>query len=228
MAFINYNPPQSPYLDIVYYDDTVLVVDKPAWILSVRGRGEAHQDSIQKRVNTVFPNAYVVHRLDMATSGLLVLAMHKAASADLGQQFANRQTHKIYYARILGQPAQQKGECTQPLIVDWPNRPKQKVCYEQGKPSLTEFEVIQQDTQTSLVKLVPKTGRSHQLRVHMQAFGHPILGDRLYSDANTREGIDRLHLHASELGFTHPETKKWMQFESKHPFSKEPAVSFLV
>ncbi len=221
MTFFNYQPPLEPYLKIIYRDDDILVVDKPAWILSVRGRGKAHQDSIQKRVNTVFPTAYIVHRLDMATSGLMVLAMHKEASANLGKQFADRRTHKIYYARVLGHPRDNEGNCDAPLIVDWPNRPKQKVCYETGKPSLTQFRVISRDNKTSLVKLEPKTGRSHQLRVHMLSLGHPILGDRLYSTEASRVGIERLHLHASELGLFHPTTNKWIEFTSEHPFANE-------
>lgn len=221
MAYFNYQPPLEPYLSIIYRDDDILVVDKPAWILSVRGRGEAHQDSIQKRVNTVFPTAYIVHRLDMATSGLMVLAMHKEASANLGKQFADRQTHKVYYARILGHPKNDEGFCDEPLIVDWPNRPKQKVCYDSGKPSLTHYNVVSRDKKTSLIRLDPETGRSHQLRVHMLSLGHPILGDRLYAPEASRVGIDRLHLHASELGFSHPATNVWLTFTSKHPFAKE-------
>jgi tRNA pseudouridine32 synthase/23S rRNA pseudouridine746 synthase len=223
MAFFNYQPPMVPYLKIIYQDDDILVVDKPAWILSVRGRGDAHQDSIQKRVNTVFPQAYIVHRLDMATSGLMVLAMHKTASTNLGKQFAERNTHKIYYARVLGHPIEDEGVCDAPLIVDWPNRPKQKICYQTGKASLTHYRVISRDDKTSLVRLEPKTGRSHQLRVHMLSLGHPILGDRLYSSEASRIGIERMHLHAGELGLTHPATNDWLEFTSEHCFADEPA-----
>jgi tRNA pseudouridine32 synthase/23S rRNA pseudouridine746 synthase len=225
MAFIDYQPPMTPYLEIVYRDDDVLVINKQPWILSVRGRGEAHQDSIQKRVNTVFPTAYIVHRLDMATSGLLVLALHKEASAQLGDQFAQRRTHKTYYARVLGQVKKDEGECREPLIVDWPMRPKQKVCYEQGKQALTHYEVVQRDADSTLLKLVPHTGRSHQLRVHMQALGHPIVGDRLYAPDASRSGIERMHLHATELGFYHPRSNEWMQFKAPHPFADEPLIS---
>ena len=223
MAFFNYQPPMVPYLKIIYQDDDILVVDKPAWILSVRGRGDTHQDSIQKRVNTVFPQAYIVHRLDMATSGLMVLAMHKTASTNLGKQFAERKTHKIYYARVLGHPIKDEGVCDAPLIVDWPNRPKQKICYQTGKASLTHYRVISRDDKTSLVRLEPKTGRSHQLRVHMLSLGHPILGDRLYSSEASRIGIKTMHLHAGELGLTHPKTHQWIEFTSEHCFSDEPA-----
>ena len=225
MAFLNYHPPTDPYLAIRYYDDAIIVVDKPAWILSVRGRAPEHQDSIQARITSVFPTAHIVHRLDMATSGLLVIAMNKAASAHLGNQFAARETHKLYYARVIGHPAHSQGQCEAPLIVDWPNRPKQKVCHTQGKPALTDYVCERQDTHTSLMRLTPQTGRSHQLRVHMQHIGHPILGDRLYSAPETYAGIERMHLHATELGFAHPTTGEWMQFTSAHPFAQEPALN---
>jgi tRNA pseudouridine32 synthase/23S rRNA pseudouridine746 synthase len=213
----------TPYLDILYQDEDVLVVNKPAGILSVRGKAPEHQDSIQMRVNTVFPEARIVHRLDMATSGILVLAMHKAANQHLSAQFAARKTQKRYFARVLGHITQDHGECDQPLIVDWPNRPKQKVCYETGKPALTRYEVLQRDTYSSLVELNPVTGRSHQLRVHMLSLGHPILGDRLYSEPETRTHVTRLYLHAAELGFYHPSSERWMAFAQPHPFAEEPS-----
>ncbi|MCP3428347.1 RluA family pseudouridine synthase [Opacimonas viscosa] len=222
MAILNYQPPMTPYLDFLYQDEHVIVVNKPAGILSVRGRAANHQDSIQKRINDVFPEARIVHRLDMATSGILVLAMHKSANQHLSNQFAERKTQKRYFARVLGLVKDDEGECNEPLIVDWPNRPKQKVCYETGKRALTRYTVLQRDDYSTLVELKPVTGRSHQLRVHMLSLGHPILGDRLYSEEHTRQHVNRLHLHAAELGFYHPATEQWMSFTQAHPFSSEP------
>ena len=225
MAIINYQPPRVPFLDILYQDEDVIVLAKAAGLLSVRGRADNHQDSLQKRVTDVYPLARIVHRLDMATSGIIVMAMHKPANQHLSDQFAQRKTQKRYFARVLGKMESTDGEITAPLTVDWPNRPKQKVCHETGKASLTRYKVISVDEHTTLVELHPVTGRSHQLRVHMLSIGHPILGDRLYTDPDTRIGIERLWLHAAELGFYHPTSEKWMQFAIPHPFVTEPTIT---
>lgn len=227
MAILNYQPPTDPFLDILHQDEDIIVLAKPPGLLSVRGRAANHQDSLQKRVTDVYPNARIVHRLDMATSGIIVMAMHKSANQHLSAQFAERKTQKRYFARVLGQMSVSEGEITAPLIVDWPNRPKQKVCYETGKKSLTHFKVVEVGEKTTLVELHPVTGRSHQLRVHLLSIGHPILGDRLYTEADTREGVTRLWLHAAELGFYHPTTAQWMQFAIEHPFAIEPQLSGL-
>ncbi len=223
MAILNYQPPMVPFLDILYQDEDVIVLAKPPGLLSVRGRADNHQDSLQKRVCDVYPLARIVHRLDMATSGIIVMAMHKSANQHLSAQFAARKTQKRYFARVIGKMREMEGEITAPLIVDWPNRPKQKVCYESGKASLTRYNVISIGEKTSLVELHPITGRSHQLRVHLLSIGHPILGDRLYTSQASREGVERLWLHAAELGFYHPVTEKWMQFKIPHPFIDEPS-----
>ena len=227
MAILNYQPPTDPFLEILHQDEDIIVLAKPPGLLSVRGRAKDHQDSLQKRVTDVYPNARIVHRLDMATSGIIVMAMHKTANQHLSAQFAERKTQKRYFARVLGQMSAMEGEITAPLIVDWPNRPKQKVCYETGKKSLTRFKVIEVGEKTTLVELHPVTGRSHQLRVHLLSIGHPILGDRLYTEESTREGVTRLWLHAAELGFYHPTSMQWLQFAIEHPFAVEPQLTGL-
>ncbi|GGW80086.1 bifunctional tRNA pseudouridine(32) synthase/23S rRNA pseudouridine(746) synthase RluA [Alteromonas halophila] len=214
-----YNPPPSPLLPIIYQDDDILVVDKPSGLLSVPGRRAAHYDSMATRAQRVFPTASIVHRLDMATSGLLILAMNKAANSELSRQFRERIPKKRYYARVDGQIRDDEGEVTEPLIVDWPNRPKQKICYESGKAALTQYRVIQRDTAETLVELHPVTGRSHQLRVHMLALGHPILGDRLYASSEAKARAPRLQLHAQTLIVQHPVAGNWMHFCSTLPFS---------
>lgn len=219
MAVLHYSPPLNPYLDILHQDDDVLVLNKPSGLLSVQGRAEAHYDSLQTRAQRVFPTATVVHRLDMATSGIMLMTLNMEAHRALSRQFQQRETDKMYYARIKGKPAAQHGSIDLPLMVDWPNRPKQKVDFAEGKPSLTHWRVLEQDDQQTLVELKPVTGRSHQLRVHMQALGHPILGDRLYASEEGIAMAPRLQLHASMLAFTHPLSGERMEIHSACPFS---------
>lgn len=213
MAMLAYDPPVSPWLDIHYQDDDILIANKPAGLLSVPGRLPEHQDSLWRRLREEYPEIEVVHRLDMATSGLMLLAKHKDAERHLKKQFQYRLTHKTYYARVLGHIFDDEGEVDLPLICDWPNRPRQKVCFDDGKPSQTRYQVVSRDEDengvpTSLVRLLPITGRSHQLRVHMMALGHPILGDEFYADTQGRELSERLLLHSAELSFYHPATDK--------------------
>ncbi|WP_100643756.1 bifunctional tRNA pseudouridine(32) synthase/23S rRNA pseudouridine(746) synthase RluA [Alteromonas facilis] len=221
MVLLHYDPPTSPYLKFLYRDSDVLVVEKPSGLLSVKGRAEAHFDSIQTRVMKVYPTASIVHRLDMATSGILLMALNKAANRELSRQFQQREVHKTYFARVFGHPQNDTGRIELPLICDWPNRPKQMVDHEHGKPSTTDYQVVKRDQYSTLVQLSPITGRSHQLRVHMQALGHPILGDRLYAHAEALRVSPRLMLHAQSIEFTHPVTGQNMRFESPHAFSDE-------
>lgn len=214
-----YNPPLSPYLTILYQDDDIVVAEKPSGLLSVPGKAKEHKDALITRINLVFPTATVVHRLDMATSGIMVMALNKASHRHISKQFELRQTKKRYFARIFGQLARQQGEVDLPLICDWPNRPKQMVDHERGKPSQTLFERIAIDDKDTLVALYPVTGRSHQLRVHMLSLGHPILGDRLYAHEQALAMASRLQLHAQSLCFTHPTTNEWLNFQSPIPFS---------
>ena len=165
MALLNYTPPLEPYLSILYQDNDIVVLDKPNGLLSVPGKAKEHADSLQTRVQRVFPTATVVHRLDMATSGLMVMAMNKAAHRHLSRQFELRQTQKTYQALIFGSPASNSGEIDLPLICDWPNRPKQMVDMQLGKKALTRWQLIERGEHSCRVELSPVTGRSHQLRV---------------------------------------------------------------
>ncbi|RYV03415.1 bifunctional tRNA pseudouridine(32) synthase/23S rRNA pseudouridine(746) synthase RluA [Shewanella sp. OPT22] len=213
-----YNPPTVPWLDILYQDKDIIVVNKPSGLLSVPGRDPKHSDSIWTRVKMLHPNAQIVHRLDMATSGIMVVALRKKAESELKRQFRDRETQKIYYARVVGHIKQQSGEVNLPLICDWPNRPKQKVDHQVGKPSLTYFDVISYDPHSTLVKLTPITGRSHQLRVHMMAIGHPILGDGFYADTVGKRLRPRLNLHAQSLSIKQPYSQEELVFSTRIPF----------
>ncbi len=213
-----YQPPMSPYLDIVYQDRDIVVLNKGSGLLSVPGRLEEHKDCLQHRVQRVLPTATVVHRLDMATSGIVLMALNKAAHVDISRQFEQRLTEKTYIARVFGQLKNDQGSVNAPLICDWPNRPKQKVDQQCGKPSLTHYRLISGDKRSSLVELTPITGRSHQLRVHMLSIGHPILGDRLYADGEALHLCSRLQLHAKTLSISHPVSKQNISFEVDTPF----------
>ncbi len=211
-----YNPPQDP-LVILHEDAEVLLVDKPAGLLSVPGKGEHLADCLIARVQAVFPEALLVHRLDRDTSGVMIFAMTAHAQRHLGLQFEKRMTRKTYVARVWGVPEEKTGSIDLPLIVDWPNRPLQMVCHETGKPAQTDWKVIKTDGETSRVRLFPKTGRSHQLRVHMLALGHPILGDPFYATGPARD-YPRLMLHSEELRFNHPQGGASTKVRVKAPF----------
>ena len=213
-----YNPPMSPYLSLIYHDDDVVVANKQSGLLSVTGIQPAHKDALISRTQKVLPTATVVHRLDMATSGVMVMALNKDAHRHISRQFQERITKKRYFARVDGVMENDSGSVTLPLIVDWPNRPKQKIDHENGKPSLTHYRVIKRLENETWVELSPVTGRSHQLRVHMLALGHPILGDRLYAHEEAKARAPRLQLHAETLILQHPATGHWCRFTSSIPF----------
>jgi tRNA pseudouridine32 synthase / 23S rRNA pseudouridine746 synthase len=211
-------------LDIVYEDADLLAVNKPAGLLSVPGK--VPLPSLLAAVQAYNPNSRLVHRLDMATSGLIVFAKHHAAQRQLGLDFEHKRLQKQYFAWVVGQPAAAEGIIDLPLICDWPARPRQKVCHETGRPAQTRYSCIKALTDASLVALWPVTGRSHQLRVHLQSLGHPILGDRLYHpafiDADQAPGQpDRLLLHSYRLTLLHPLTRSPLQLEAPVPFSLE-------
>jgi tRNA pseudouridine32 synthase/23S rRNA pseudouridine746 synthase len=199
---------------LIYADHALIVVNKPGGLLSVPGRGADKQDCLIKRVQADYPDALIVHRLDFDTSGLLVLARGKVMHRRLSILFQDRRVEKRYIAVVDGELAQNWGEVRLPLIVDWPNRPLHKVDFATGKPSLTRYRVLNYDAagHCSRLELTPETGRTHQLRVHMQALGHPILGDSLYADPVTRAKADRLLLHAEYLAFAHPESGERLCF----------------
>lgn len=214
-----YNPPVDPWLYVLYQDEHIIVVNKPSGLLSVPGKAPEHHDSIMARVQRDFPAAESVHRLDMATSGVMVVALTKAAERELKRQFREREPKKSYIARVWGHLEKDEGLIDLPLICDWPNRPKQKVCYETGKNAQTEYQVISRDDGGSTrVKLMPITGRSHQLRVHMLEIGHPILGDRFYAHPEAKAMAPRLQLHAQELCITHPAFGTPMHFRCEPEF----------
>ncbi|WP_194090260.1 bifunctional tRNA pseudouridine(32) synthase/23S rRNA pseudouridine(746) synthase RluA [Vibrio hibernica] len=204
MALLEYFPPTDPWTEIVYQDNHILVANKPAGLLSIPGRLPEHHDSLWSRLREDYPDIQVVHRLDMATSGLMLFALTKSAERHIKKQFQYRLTHKMYYARVWGCVEQDEGEIDLPLICDWPNRPRQKVCTQDGKPSLTRYQVVAREDKTTVVRLLPITGRSHQLRVHMMSIGHPIVGDEFYATPEAFAFSDRLQLHSAELGFYHP------------------------
>lgn len=218
MAILNYAPPVSPYIEIIHQDDDILVLNKPSGLLSVPGKAVEHKDSLQLRVQRVFPTATIVHRLDMATSGLMLMALNKDSHRHLSRQFELRQTSKRYQAWVWGTLESKAGSVELPLICDWPNRPKQMVDHERGKPALTYYKTLEQQAQCAKVELIPVTGRSHQLRVHMLSLGHPILGDRLYAHADALAMANRLQLHACEISFCHPKSQEKLTFSSPSPF----------
>ncbi len=203
--------------ELIYEDSALLVVSKAPGLLSVPGRGPDKQDCLIHRVQTVYPEALSVHRLDMGTSGLLVVARGPAMHRELSMLFQERKVSKRYIAIVDGRLAVSSGEISLPLICDWPNRPRQKVDHEIGKPSLTRYRLLSFDiaTNSSRVELEPVTGRSHQLRVHLAELGHPILGDELYGSETS---APRLLLHATMLSFPMPGTHETLSFESAPDF----------
>ena len=198
--------------------DDIVAVDKPAGLLSVPGRGAEKADSAQSRIAAVCPGAVAIHRLDMCTSGLILIAKHKDAERHYKRQFEQRLVNKTYYAIVHGCPEPQTGSIELPLIADWPNRPRQKVCRETGKPALTHYQVISSANGRSRIRLVPHTGRSHQLRVHMDHCGHVIIGDPIYAEGVALTITPRLNLHAQQLRLKHPVLGAWMDWESSVPF----------
>lgn len=203
---------------ILYADDHMVVADKPSGLLSVPGRGPDKQDCLVARMQAGFPDALTVHRLDMATSGVIVLARGPQAQRKLSIAFSERRVEKRYVAIVAGTLAAETGEVDLPLITDWPNRPKQMVDHTSGKPSLTRYHVVAREEGRTRVELEPVTGRSHQLRVHMMALGHPIIGDALYAPAEIAAQGGRLLLHATRIAVPHPETGETMVFTSPVPF----------
>ena len=211
-----YAPPDTP-LSVIHADHELLFVDKPAGLLSVPGKGAHLADCMIARVQAAFPEALLVHRLDRDTSGLMVFALTPAAQRHLGLQFEKRMVRKSYAARVWGVPAEGAGTIDLPLGVDWPNRPRQKVDREAGRAALTDWKLLRAEGATARMRLMPSTGRSHQLRVHMAEIGHPILGDPLYATGPARDA-PRLMLHAEELRLRHPDGGRGIRFRVPPPF----------
>lgn len=211
-----YAPPQEP-LAILHHDHELLAVVKPSGLLSVPGKGAHLADCLLARVQAVFAEALLVHRLDRDTSGVMVFALTRHAQRHLGLQFEKRQTRKIYLAEVDGNVSEASGSVDLPLIVDWPNRPLQMVDFETGKQAITDWKVLRRGDGRTRMRLMPKTGRSHQLRVHMREIGHPILGDPFYAP-QTCDRVDRLMLHAHQLRLRHPDGGRGMNFTAPAPF----------
>ncbi len=203
-------------LRVIYQDDLVIVADKPAGLLSVPGKLEGRKDCLESRLRAAFWDSLLVHRLDCDTSGVMIFARTKAAQGFLGQEFEQRRAKKVYVARVAGVMVEDRGRVELPIGADWEFRPRQKVDFESGRAAVTEFEVVERLPGETRVRLFPQTGRSHQLRVHMQALGHPILGDPIYSSDS--KDYARLMLHAEVLGLHHPGTKAWVEFRAECPF----------
>jgi len=216
-----YNPPLTPYLDIIYQDEDIVVLNKPSGLLSVPGREKKHKDSLALRLLRVWPNISVVHRLDQATSGLIILTMRKSAQSHMGRQFQQKVIDKTYYARVEGIIEKQSGLIDLPLRCDWENRPRQIVDFEQGKSSQTQWHVVKREKETTVVRLKPLTGRTHQLRVHMKAIGHPIVGDEFYATPFGKKlSPARLALHAASITLTHPSSEQRISFHCPPPFAE--------
>ncbi|WP_299548947.1 RluA family pseudouridine synthase [uncultured Tateyamaria sp.] len=211
-----YAPPNDP-LEILHDDAEMLVVSKPSGLLSVPGKGEHLSDCLIARVQAVWPQALLVHRLDRDTSGVMVFGLTPHAQRYLSKQFELRAAKKTYVARVWGRMTPKTGRVDLPLIVDWPNRPKQHVDRENGKPAVTDWRVLRDTETESRVRLMPQTGRSHQLRVHMLALGHPILGDPFYAEGPARN-FKRSMLHSEELRIKHPDSGKMLRFRAPAPF----------
>lgn len=216
----DYRPPPDEGLAVVHHDAHGLVVLKPAGLLTVPGRGERMADCLIARVQQRFPEALIVHRLDMDTSGLVLLALGPQAQRDFSGLFMHRQIDKRYEAVVHGLVQADEGQIDAPLITDWPRRPRQCVDPVNGKPSLTRFQVLSRDLQagTTRLRLEPVTGRSHQLRVHLLHHGHPILGDPLYGHEASQSAAPRLLLHATSLSFEHPHSSLRLTLHAPAPF----------
>lgn len=213
--FVYDPPPGAPV--ILFEDSAIIVVDKPSGLLSVPGKLEGRQDCLMSRLLAIRPDALLVHRLDCDTSGIIIFGRHKRAQGFLGQEFEKRRASKTYIAQLWGRLAPARGRVDLPLCADWPNRPKQMVSHEHGRPAQTDWQVIGHDGNTTRVCLHPLTGRSHQLRVHMAELGHPILGDPIYAQGPAR-AFSRLMLHAESLTLHHPDTGEKVTFTAPCPF----------
>ena len=217
-----YAPPKEP-LNILYQDDDLLVLSKPSGILSVPGKPEEHRDCLETRAKAEIPNALLTHRLDLETSGIFMMALNKAAQAHINLQFEKRRTEKHYIARVWGNVKGENGQIDLPLCVDWDNRPRQMVCHIYGRCAQTDWDVLERGqlpcgNPFTRMLLKPITGRSHQLRVHMEELGHPILGEVFYAHDEAENAADRLQLHAQSLTIHHPKDEALITFTDPAPF----------
>lgn len=212
--------------ELLYIDQALIICNKPAGLLSVPGRGADKQDSLLTRVQQIYPDTHLVHRLDMTTSGLMLMARSKHHQSLLGKIFEQRQIKKTYLAWVAGLPLQDQGSIELPLMPDWPARPRQKIDLQQGKYALTHYQVLKRlpAQQKSLLSIEPHTGRTHQIRVHLSALGHPILGDTLYAPIEHAYTHPRLMLHAWQLAFKHPDTQQPVCFKAEPDFELHDTI----
>lgn len=211
----DYRPPDVA-LKVIHLDDQVIVVDKPAGLLSVPGKLDGRKDCLESRLRAEYWDALLVHRLDCDTSGVMIFARTKVAQGFLGQEFEQRRAKKVYVALVGGVLAQDRGTVDLPIGSDWEFRPRQKVDYVNGRSAITGWEVMAREKNKTRVRLFPRTGRSHQLRLHMREIGHPILGDPIYSEDAAK--YPRLMLHAESLGLHHPGSRLWVDYRAECPF----------
>ncbi len=219
-------PESPPYLVphsqeeilILYEDADLLLVRKPDLLLSIPGRHPLNKDCLITRLRQRYPTASIVHRLDLDTSGIMVIPLNKPTHAHISRQFQQREVKKSYHAVVYGVVEQDKGEVDLPIARDWANRPRQMICQERGKAALTRYEVLQRGTDRTRLLLKPVTGRSHQLRIHMRELGHPIPACDMYAHETALAMASRLMLHATTLGFEHPATGEWLQGECPPDF----------
>lgn len=212
-----YAPPPGP-VRILHQDDSLVAVEKPSGLLTVPGRAPWLGDCLEHRLRALDPSTLLLHRLDLETSGVLLFARSPEARRHIARQFNKSRVHKEYQALVWGRPAEDQGTIDAPLICDWPNRPRQKVCFETGRPSRTEWQVLAQQGPLTRLQLHPTTGRTHQLRVHLRHLGHPIAGDRFYATGPALTAVPRLALHAAAIRIRHPEGGAWVEFRSPVPF----------
>ena len=222
------NPSTQPYIvprcedevGILYRDPHLLVVNKPEFLLSIPGRHPLNKDCLITRLRRDYPSASIVHRLDLDTSGIMVIPLSKPVHSHISRQFQERAVEKSYHALVYGLVERDYGEIDLPIAPDWADRPRQKICYERGKNALTRYEVLERNAAKNHTRLLlrPVTGRSHQLRIHLRELGHPILGCDMYANAQALACSPRLLLHASQLGFVHPHSGAALAFQSPLPF----------
>ncbi|MGI2180763.1 RluA family pseudouridine synthase [Shewanella oncorhynchi] len=223
MQIFDYQPPAVPWLDIRYKDRDLIIINKPSGLLSNPGRAAHTFDCALTRLQALYPETILVHRLDCATSGIMVFARNKKAESHLKTQFQDRQSKKVYIAEVMGHVQQEQGIIDLAIAPDTEHPPYQKTLQAGetgGKSALTYYRVLERRGNSTLVELSPETGRTHQLRVHMLALGHAILGDEFYGDAEVIKAAPRLCLHAQSLSLTHPYSAKPLFFSSKHPFTE--------
>jgi len=212
-------PKYTGSLEYLYHDEDIIIVNKPEFFLSVPGKHPGNYDSVQSRIQQDYPEAMCAHRLDLDTSGIMTIALHKEALRRIHRQFQERAVYKEYIAVVYGHPELDEGSIELPLICDWPNRPRQMVCHENGKYALTNYTVLsREENNRSRVLLKPLTGRSHQLRVHLKELGHPILGCDLYAHPEALSMSPRLLLHASLLTIQHPMSGEKMTIQNRPLF----------